>query len=83
MKSKYAIILHDQWDADTTEKDIETKMIVDYDETNTDKPVFIEIQDVDNDAGKVIIGSMPIALSKEQAITLAKALTEMVGEDNG
>lgn len=74
LKSPNGIILRDQWDEGEFEKDIETVMQVDYDNTNTGKEVYIELSDV---KGGFAVGSICIALSHMQAVELAESLIAM------
>lgn len=76
LKSINGIALTDQWDENEYEKDIKTVLKADYDDSNVDKPVYIELSDIkDNDT---VIDSICIALSNEQALWLARSLLKMI-----
>lgn len=74
LKSPNAIELVDQWDVNEYEKDIVTKLIVDYDNTSPDKPIYVELNDM---KGDFVIGSICAALSLKQALELSNALLRM------
>lgn len=75
LKSYNGIILEDKWDENEFEKDVKTVMIADYDETNENSPVYIELLDVKDNK---TIGSICIAISRVQAKELAQSLNSMV-----
>lgn len=79
MNSINSVVLLDKWDESMTNDNIVTELITNYDDLSKEKPIYIELNDVNYDNHEYLL-SICISLSKDDATKLANSLLEMCKE---